>query len=100
MKLCDVDVRGSHVHQNRYTDSDFDRLTTLHLLSMSGDEVASELFRNMFYECYRRTRRKWVGKIKNDLNSLETLLDLYFSVLVRSLIKDGKIIYPSNVHWL
>ena len=95
-----VNVRGSHVHQNRYTDSDFDRLTTLNLLSMSGDDDASELFRNMFYESYRITRRKWTGKIKNDLSSLETLLDLYYASLTRSLIKEGKIVYPSNVHWL
>lgn len=95
-----INVRGAHVHENRYSDSDFDRLGTLNLLSKSGDDEVSRLFKGLFSECYRTTRRKWVGKIRRDIRAIEQLLEIYCTALVDSVIKDGKVVFPSNVRWI
>ncbi len=95
-----INIRGSHVHDKRYSDTDFDRLTNLSLLSMSQDKEFSNIFQGMFVEEYRKTRKKWVGKMKRDLEAIEQLLEIFFSPIVNSLVINGKLIYPSNVHWV
>lgn len=94
-----VDVRGSHVHELRYSDADIDRLSTLNLLSNSREESLSEVFLSQFIAEYRKTRKKWVGKIKQDIEEINKLLDGYFSAIIQAICTDGTIIYPTNTKW-
>ena len=88
-----AEVRGSHVHVSRFMDEDTDRLSTLNLLSISGDNFG-HLMKNMFVSCYRAARKKWAEKIEKDSVAIHKLLDFYFGELTKMLFQDEHLIIP------
>lgn len=90
-----TEVRGSHVHVSRFKDEDIDRLSTLHLLSISGDDFG-HLMNDMFLSSYRTSRKKWAEKIEKDSTAMHKLLDFYFEELTKMLFQDGHLIIPDN----
>jgi len=96
-----VNVRGAHVHKNRYTDSEIDRLVELELFSnLSDSSELGQLLHSQFILGYRETRKKWVKKMKDDLQALNKLVDIYFENLCEVLINNNRIQYPSNTNWV
>lgn len=93
-----TEIRGIHVHQNRYSDDDISRLSSLELLSR-GDSKQENFLKNYFIFEYRQVRKKWMKKIKDDMHSVHDLLDHYFKQLILAIIENGKIKYPSHVRW-
>ena len=74
-----VDIRGRHVHQKRYTDSQIDRLELMELLSRAtkkDDELAATLKPFYQYE-YRRIRSEWKAQIKRNNETVNKLLMTY-----------------------
>jgi hypothetical protein len=88
-----IKVRGTHVHQYRYSDNDFNRLSTLELLSR-GEEEFSKIIKNLYNDAYRETRKIWVEKIKTDIVGIHKLLEYYFKGLLTAISKDGELIFP------
>ena len=93
-----IEMRGYHVHQNRYADDDLDRLTALALLSRSSDEFGI-FMHSMFTAAYRDIKRKWAKNVKTGLKGLQKLLEHYFGNLLEVFSSKGKFLYPSNVRW-
>lgn len=91
-----IKVRGAHVHQYRYSDEDFNRLSTLELLSR-GEEDFSKIMQNLYNDAYRETRKIWVEKIKTDIVGIHNLLEYYFKGLLTAISKDGELIFPENI---
>ncbi len=90
-----VNVRGSHVHELRFSNKEFDRLSTLELFSRSKDSFGN-ISRFYYQEGYRKLRRKWTNKIKLDIQVIHKLLDNYFEQLSSILFKNGKLVIPKN----
>lgn len=90
-----VEVRGSHVHASRFKDKDIERLATLHLLSISGDDFG-RLMKDMFLSSYRTTRKKWAEKIEKDSTAIHKLLEFYFGELTKMLFQDSHLVIPDN----
>lgn len=95
-----VNIRGAHVHQNRYTDEEIDRLSTLSVLTLSKDENFRSVIKPLFITEYKKVRKKWVGKMQSDIHTLHKILSEYFRVVSSVLVNNGKIIYPTNVMWV
>ena len=93
-----IEVRGSHVHENRYSDNDFDRLSTLELLSKGSDKNKfSETMTQLSNVAYSDIRKKWVDKINADFEGIQNLLDLYFEHLLIAISKNGDLIFPNDI---
>lgn len=89
-----IQARGSHVHQRRYTDSDFDRLTTMELLSVHGGDDF-EMLSVLYNVEYKKLRKKWKEIIMNKNKSLLKVLDLIFETLHPHIFtKSGNIRFP------
>jgi len=91
-----INVRGAHVHQQRYTDSEIDKLVELELLSTHSEGKYSNLMTHLYMENYKKIRQKWVGKMKNDIIEVEKLTEIFFEKICNSIISNEKIIYPKN----
>jgi hypothetical protein len=91
-----IRVRGTHVHQYRYSDKDFDRLSTLELLSR-GEKEISNIMQNLYNDAYRETRKVWVKKITTDIVGIHKLLEYYFKGLLAAISKDGELLLPENI---
>ena len=74
-------VRSSHVHQERFTDKEIERLDILALLANAPDQQLSEVAANYYKEVYRAIKKKWSTRIKTDIGSIKKLLDVVFGAL-------------------
>lgn len=99
-KPC-FDLRGLHIHKNRYTDKELSRLSGLEILTIRNDnnEKRTKFINSYFIAEYNKVKKKWVNSIKEDLKSIETILEDYFEILIRTITTKGKITYPSNKNW-
>ncbi|HUX79171.1 MAG TPA: hypothetical protein VMW10_05440 [Alphaproteobacteria bacterium] len=91
-----IEVRGAHVHKHRYSDDEFDRLSTLELLSRGKDKFGV-IMSNLYNTAYGEIRKKWVDKIKADITEVDYLLEFYFEHLLRAISKDGKLLFPNKL---
>lgn len=95
-----VDIRGRHVHQKRYSDSQIDRLELMDLLSKStkkDDGLAAAL--KPFYQFeYRKIRSEWKAQIKRNNETVNKLLMIYSDNLHPILFSPEKneLIYPAS----
>lgn len=94
-----IHSRGSHVHSSRFSDEDLDRLSSLELMHYSNDSEARQIFESLFEEAYLSVRKKWVKLMKDNMTSINILLDKYCLVLIDAISDGEKIIYPSNTKW-
>ena len=90
-----VVVRGNHVHQNRYSDSEITRLSLLELLSLEQNEPDKIIMR-IYSDTYKETRKKWTERISNAIEKIHTILDIYFKILIKAISKNGVILIPDN----
>jgi hypothetical protein len=93
-----IEVRGAHVHQHRYSDDDFDRLSTLELLTLGGrvDKFGTTMT-HLSDRAYSEIRKKWVAKISADIKGINKLLDYYFEVLLQAISEDKNLKIPNNI---
>ncbi len=91
-----IDLRGYHVHQNRYSDPFLDRLSSLETLSLGQDQFGKTISL-IFSNAYNETRKKWVKAITGDLEGIHSLLEIYCKILIRAISKEGKIYIPDNI---
>ncbi len=90
-----IKARSSHVHQRRYTDSDFDRLTTMELLTVHGDKEDFEVLGALYDIEYKKLRKKWKDIIVSRNKSLLKVLDIIFEALYPHVFtKAGNIKFP------
>lgn len=69
-----VNVRGEHVHRQRYTDDDFDRLDFFEMFSLEESKAfIEELNRRAL-----KSKAKWVTLLKSSNTSIRQLLSAYF----------------------
>lgn len=93
-----IDVRGAHVHKHRYSDDDFDRLSTLELLTLGGrEDEFGTIMTHLSDRAYGEIRKKWVLKISTDIKGINTLLEFYFEMLLRAISEDAILKLPSNI---
>ncbi|MEZ4087128.1 MAG: hypothetical protein R3B71_02195 [Candidatus Gracilibacteria bacterium] len=88
-------VRGSHVHQLRYSDPDLDRLSLFDTLTNSENEDFVHLMEFGYKLAFRDIRKKWKKRIEKDSMDLLKGLDIYFDSLYKLLTKKGEFIFPS-----
>ena len=87
-------VRGAHVHEARYSDSDLSRIQTWELLANYQDE-ASKWYEFYFKRYYKEVRKDWTARIKKNNESINTVFDLYFGNLYPIIFDDiGTIKFP------
>lgn len=91
-----VDVRGKHVHQNRYDDNDFTRLTFFENMYDHVDPRTPMVDR-LYKSILREQQKKWGKTISNNNEAIEETLDIYFEILYHIIFdKNGKFIDPDN----
>lgn len=88
-------IRGSHVHELRFSNQELDRLSTLELLSKSNDDFG-QLIKQIFDRAYRKTRKNWSDKIQKDSQAIKELLDLYFGQLTKAISQNEQLMIPKN----
>ena len=93
-----VEVRGTHVHEHRYTDPDLDRLSTLELLSNS-DMQEAEIFNSFFIEEYKKIKKKWINTIRVNNSTVEQIINLFSKTLLECITNGTSLIYPTNTVW-
>ncbi len=90
-----VDIRGGHVHELRYSDKDFDKLSTLELFARLEDKLGN-ISRHLYRTEYHKVRKKWTVKIKTDLKAINQFLDYYFEQLASLLFKSEALFIPPH----
>jgi hypothetical protein len=91
-----IETKGIHVHMNRFFDDDISRLSSLELLSR-GDSKPEIFIKNHYIFTYRQIRKKWMKKIKDDMYTINNLLNQYFKELILAICEEDKIIDPSQI---
>jgi hypothetical protein len=74
-----TDARGTHVHKNRFTDEDLDRLSSLELANHGPNDIP--ILKIMYESHYKKTRKKYSLAIKQSNKEIKDLLDGCFEVL-------------------
>jgi len=87
-------VRGRHVHENRYTDKDMDRLALFDVLSKSQDEKFVKIIELLYKLAYNDIRKKYKKLLDNHSKNILKILDIYFKTLLDNLTQNGKFIFP------
>lgn len=89
-------VRGAHVHEERFTDNELERLASLELFSGSDDELG-DLAHHIYKMTYKEIRKKWSDKITKDMENMHKIMNHYFEQFIEAVTENGKIKYPSNI---
>jgi hypothetical protein len=93
-----TDIRGAHVHKYRYSDDDFDRLSSLELLTMvEREDKFGIIMVNLSNQAYSEIRTKWVKKINSDITEINRLLEIYFENILLAITKDEELIFPDKI---
>lgn len=91
-----VETRGKHVHQERYSDEDFDRLHIYERMSKEKDTFSSILGK-LYPLALRDYRKKWIKTISDNNDKLKEILDVYFDILYDVVFdKSGNWINPNR----
>ena len=91
-----VKARGSHVHCNRYSDKDIDRLSMFDTLSKLQDEQFVRNFELLYKIAYKDIRKKWKKRILDDIRSIHKLNEMYFGSIHKIITKNGVLINPGE----
>lgn len=88
----DGGIRNLHVHEKKYTDDDFNWLssTTLLVKSSNIDYTPAQ------EDAYKKARDKWSKTIEENNKHLMILLDRYFEALLPVISKDDIVIKPHS----
>ena len=84
-----ISVRGSHVHESRYSDEDLNSLSDLTIISESNEFRIYDL--NIQYVL---SQEKWKRQIRENNQETKKLLDIYFSTLHQAIAPEGDILVP------
>lgn len=84
-----VDIRGTHVHSQRYTDMSINEASSLALISAHEPE-----FESLFSASLSKVRKEWKARIeKNNVLTLE-ILDKYFKEMQAVVSDNGEVYTP------
>ena len=80
--------RRTHVHHQRYTDPDLDRLAALELFSTSPrlDTTLMTYTRRLVYP---KIRSRWAKRMKRENDAVKQLLDAYFNIMHALVFKEN-----------
>jgi hypothetical protein len=91
-------LRGSHVHQYRFSDDDLDRASSWELIintnspSLGLDFSKLAPVKMMTHYSMRKARKKWLDYVKSNNEKIRNVLDIYFDALYLIVFdKDSKI---------
>lgn len=84
-----VNIRGNHVHANRYSDDELDYVAQMALISKYNPEYEPH-----YKFSYKRAQRTWSSRIKSNNEATEKLLDHYFDNLIKVVKVDGSVFTP------
>lgn len=95
------EIRGQHIHRKRYSDSQLSRLTSIEILTIGEDEnkKRADFLQNYFITEYKKVRKKWKIRLKEEMKTIDSIFGNYFDVLLTLLTDKKGIIYPSNYKW-
>lgn len=85
-----ITIRGSHVHQERYTDDDLNTVSTYVLFSRFKEAYVEDVH----FE-YAQARRKWKRQIEENNRATASIVDQYFDLLFEHMCQQGKLVPPS-----
>lgn len=90
-----IDVRSIHVHVNRLTDENLDRLRTLELINHGPEKIP--VMQTLYRSAYRDTRMKYGLTIKQNNKAIGIILDSYFDVIYKVVTNEKREIrYPKS----
>jgi hypothetical protein len=88
-------TRSTHVHSNRFTDENLDRLRSLELVNHGSNQIP--VLRILYDSAYRNTRRKYIQTLKHNNEELKRMLDACCDVLYGIVAdENGQIRYPES----
>ena len=76
-----IKARGGHVHENRFSDDDIERLDTLDLLTLGREDDFSNLMSLHRRGENRKVRKIWKDRIGANNKVILELLDMFFDAL-------------------
>jgi hypothetical protein len=92
-----VHIRETLVKQNRYSDENLDRLSSLELLATHDDGQLKPI-RQLYAKEYRRIRKNWKEWIHNNNKLIKKLLNEYLNVIYKIVVdKNANINYPQSI---
>lgn len=87
-----IDTRGKHVHQERYSDEDFERLGIYERMSKEDDPLASVLGK-LYPLALCDYRKKWIKMISDNNDNIKEILNMYFEILY-------DVVFDKNGNWV
>ena len=74
-----IKTRGLHIHQNRFTDEDINRLELYDLLLKAGS--MPPVFEKLAKKEFDRVTKTWLGIVKSNNRELKKLINGYFTYI-------------------
>lgn len=93
-----TNVRSSHVHRARMSDSAINRMKLASLMMHSPNRKMRQAMQDYHRELHREAKRKWSHTMKNNNLAIGELLDVFFGTLEPVLFdaRSGKIRAPKH----
>lgn len=89
-------IRGSHVHDFRFSNNDLDTLSLYDNLcsSKNNASIAGMDLKVLYSLTYKDVKSKWKRRIRDDIKNIDKLLEIYFDSLHKTITKKGILIFP------
>ncbi len=84
-------IRGLHVHQDRYSDSDVEQIHSLCLLEKSDDKDFVNYMKSIKTDAFRSIRKKWGNICKKWIDDITIMLGYIFDTLMEYIIENDEI---------
>lgn len=86
-----ITTRGAHVHSQRYSDEQLDRLSRTALFESVGHQLGEDLWFD-----YKWAQHHWVARVKKNNDAMLQIVDRYFDVMYDVVSANGKVSWPSG----
>jgi len=86
-----TNARSQHVHSERFSDNDLDWLSSTTFLSKFHQEY--EIPSKM---AYKKASQKWKKTIKNNIEEINKIIDIYFDTIYVIITKQNNLLLPNK----
>ncbi|MGE8165201.1 hypothetical protein ACQKRQ_34260 [Paraburkholderia sp. NPDC080076] len=84
-----INIRGNHVHRERYSDAELRRISDLDLFLRVGHEAGED-----FHFEYKLAQHSWKMRIRANNLAVSRIVDSYFDILQTLICEEGKVRFP------
>lgn len=93
-----IDIRGSHVHRWRLSDTKIERLNAINFYTLMPNAKVRKTFKSFYEAEYRKARKQWRSWIVDGTRTAHEIVDSYFDEVFKLVFDEkNRLMYPSRL---